>query len=707
MATGLCVLGGCAADSPFGIFADSTKNCAEMVLHADIQTVAKTREQRFLGKVPETTARCVGGKRAESLREGPWLDWPNYWAAGDATSLAPARLLSNAKVIGPNAHGINGALYELELQRIELLKFNLFDNNKTYKAYVTGRGGEAGPVLRTWPEMRLPRSHPDFTAVGGDQTQVCRGEFIRFRTLTGICNDIRNPLMGSTHQLFARNVEFDTTFPDLGLNEMTKNRHGDRLSLLKPDPQIISRKLFTRAQVEPKQCNKGYGLPGRAKEAECDYEKAPFFNVLAAFWIQFMTHDWFAHLEEGHNKPEWISVGCATELVENIEKPVTGKEAEKLGCRPGDKIDLAYIAEDTKPETFTQGGETYLTRAPKTTANHVTAWWDASQLYGYDEPSGKRVKRDPKDPAKLLLMPIREEGGEGNKRGYLPIFQSGDPINPEWSGQEATAFPDNWSIGMSFYHNVFAREHNAFVGEFRKQTILTPDADSGLRNPAIPDPIIRYKDVTPDELFEVARLVVAAEIAKIHTIEWTTQLLYNEPLNRGMNANWSGVFANQTVVAEALKEVIRRLDDTHDAKKTNSLYAALAGGPGIFGLGNRVYDGVPLVGLIDPDKEDRWDLKNDDHVNGGVNHFGSPFNFPEEFITVYRLHPMLPDLLEFREWNNEPNVIRHKVPVIETFRGKATEAMQQKGLANWALSMGRQRLGTLTLQNHPQFLQNL
>jgi hypothetical protein len=33
--------------------------------------------------------------------------------------------------------------------------------------------------------------------------------------------------------------------------------------------------------------------------------------------------------------------------------------------------------------------------------------------------------------------------------------------------------------------------------------------------------------------------------------------------------------------------------------------------------------------------------------------------------------------------------------------------MRQKGLANWALSMGRQRLGLLTLQNHPQFLQNL
>jgi hypothetical protein len=402
-----------------------------------------------------------------------------------------------------------------------------------------------------------------------------------------------------------------------------------------------------------------------------------------------------------------MAVGCATQLVKNVEQPLTGADAKKLGCRPDDKIDAAYIAEGTEPKSFKQGGKTYLTRAPKTTANHVTAWWDASQLYGYDERSGQRVKHDPKDPAKLLLMLPREGAGAGDKLGYLPVFEAGDPINPEWSGQEATAFPDNWSIGTSFYHNVFAREHNAFVDEFRKQGARTPDGDSGLRNPANPDAVIRYRDVTPNELFEIARLVVAAEIAKIHTIEWTTQLLYNEPLNRGMNANWSGVFAKHEVVADALKEVVRRLGDSEDAKRANSLYAAFAAGPGIFGLGNRVYDGVSLVGLIDPNKEDRWDLKNDDHINGGVNHFGSPFNFPEEFITVYRLHPLLPDLIEYRECDNEPNVIRQKVLVIETFRGKATEAVRQKGLANWALSMGRQRLGLLTLQNHPQFLQNL
>ena len=57
--------------------------------------------------------------------------------------------------------------------------------------------------------------------------------------------------------------------------------------------------------------------------------------------------------------------------------------------------------------------------------------------------------------------------------------------------------------------------------------------------------MIRYRDVTPDELFEIARLVVAAEIAKIHTTEWTPQLLYDEPLYLGMNGNWNGLLGDQ------------------------------------------------------------------------------------------------------------------------------------------------------------------
>ena len=64
-------------------------------------------------------------------------------------------------------------------------------------------------------------------------------------------------------------------------------------------------------------------------------------------------------------------------------------------------------------------------------------------------------------------------------------------------------------------------------------------------------------------------------------------------------------------------------------------------------------------------------------------------------------------MVEYREWQDDANVIRNRISVTKTFRGRATAAMRERGLANWALSMGRQRLGGLFLQNHPQFLPNL
>ncbi len=56
----------------------------------------------------------------------------------------------------------DGALLDLEYQRIELLQFNLFDNSGTYKDYVLGREGINGRALKVWREMRLPKGHGQF-----------------------------------------------------------------------------------------------------------------------------------------------------------------------------------------------------------------------------------------------------------------------------------------------------------------------------------------------------------------------------------------------------------------------------------------------------------------------------------------------------------------------------------------------------------------
>ncbi len=677
-----------------------TKACIEAA-KSGVLAIPEDRSKRFLGKVEEETARCRGGDNAVKYRTTPWVDWQNYFATGDASSKHEGKeaVTKIGEHLFPNGRGIDGALIDLEYQRIELIKFNLFDQN-TFDEYIKGRAGQAGPTLKYWDEMRLPLSHANYQNVGGKDKQLCKGELITHRTLTGICNDLINPLMGSTGMPFARNMQFENTFPDLGLNELTKNRHAGRIGLLRPDPQLISRKLFTREQSEGNDCNQGFGAEDYSADANCDYLKAPFFNVLAAFWIQFMTHDWFSHTYEGRNAPELESVGC------------TSKQAESMGCRQGDRREPSLYANTSPPELFQYKDQTYQSRAPKTTNNLVSAWWDASQIYGHDERSLKRVQRDPDDPAKLQVI-----------NNYLPILPACErysedcPVQPQWLGQEAAGFADNWNIGLSFYHNLFTREHNYFVTRFREQHKKTPDADSGLRNPDDPEKVIAYKDVDYERLFQVARLIVSAEIAKIHTIEWTTQLLYNEPLYAGMNSNWFGLFNQEE---DRVSKILRRIlgedknlfsevsstvagwfSDSSDAKKSNSLFSVLASGAGIFGLGNSKPKGILWW------KHDAWDLSQlEDDVNGGINHFGSPFNFPEEFTSVYRLHALVPDLIEFREKEN-PNQIALNIPVVDTARGGATEHMHQRGIDNWALSMGRQRLGLLHLRNQPMFLQNL
>ncbi len=651
--------------------------------------IATDRSQRFLGKVQKPTARCRGGQNAIAYRSTPWTDWGNYYATADGGSKSYSPFA--------NMRGINGSLIDLEYERVELIRFNLFDNSGTFEQYINGGSGKGGAALKDWKEMRLPPTDANFAAVGGAaEVQRCGGELIRYRTLTGICNDTRNPLMGSSGTLFARNVQFEATFPETDIDPLARNRHGTRLGLLTPDPQVISRTLFTRAQSDSSACNQGYGKAGFAKDAKCDYKSAPFFNVLAAFWIQFMTHDWFSHLDEGHNAAQYMPVGCSTRRVNGADVPLSATEAARLGCRPADQMDRAYVADTTRAFAKDAQGKEFLTRAPKTFRNTNTAWWDASQLYGYDERSRQRVKRDPKDPARLAMIVAGTAATGGDRQGYLPLLLPTDPQLPDWKGQEAAGFADNWSVGMSFYHNVFAREHNQFVDTFREHARLHPNDDSGLRDPAHPTQAVPYHDVTADQVFELARLVVAAEIAKIHTIEWTTQLLYDESLYRGMNSNWSGLIKEDNWARAMVTKLVDNLRTSSDPSAANAWYAVLASLPGIVGSGNKMSA-----------KEDAtWSIANDADVNGGTNHFGSPFNFPEEFVTVYRLHALVPDLLEFRDAKT-PDTIRYKIPVVETFRGKATDFVHDRGLGNWALTMGRQRLAQLALQNHPQFLQNL
>ena len=166
----------------------SIKACKKLVKGGFLE-IADDRSRRFLGKVEADTARCRGGEQAVQAveRNWPWLDWRSYWGAADASSRVtrydgPLRRIAGRVFeklhVDPNLRGIDGALIDLEYERVELNKFNLFDNY-TFETYLSGKD-VPGPAVNQWDEMHLPPDHPNYADVlRGDDKQICGGELIQ------------------------------------------------------------------------------------------------------------------------------------------------------------------------------------------------------------------------------------------------------------------------------------------------------------------------------------------------------------------------------------------------------------------------------------------------------------------------------------------------------------------------------------------------
>ena len=122
--------------------------------------------------------------------------------------------------------------------------------------------------------------------------------------------------------------------------------------------------------------------------------------------------------------------------------------------------------------------------AAQSAINEVTHWWDGSQIYGSDEATQKLLRSG-------VLGKMRIEAD-----GRLPV---------DAKGVEETGFKRNWWVGLSMLHTLFVHEHNAICDELKA---ANPDWDDA-------------------RLFNVARLINAAVMAKIHTIEWTPSILPN------------------------------------------------------------------------------------------------------------------------------------------------------------------------------------
>ena len=251
---------------------------------------------------------------------------------------------------------------------------------------------------------------------------------------------------------------------------------------------------------------------------------------------------------------------------------------------------------------------------PLVFSNTETHWWDGSQLYGSTAERQRELRTLAAD-GKLRLGPD----------GRLPL--EGD------TGIDLTGVNGNWWLGLSLMHDLFAREHNAICDRLAAHH---PDWDD-------------------ERLFQTARMVNAAVMAKIHTVEWTLAILPHPTVQAALRANWWGVLGPRC--PRWLRQRVR--------------WDFLTGIPG---------------------------SRRDDH--------GVPYSVTEEFVSVYRMHPLLPDEITLRSAAGGHGDLG-RLTLTEVSGPRTRGVTESRELADLWYSFGVQHPGALCLHNYPDTLRGL
>jgi len=345
-----------------------------------------------------------------------------------------------------------------------------------------------------------------------------------------------------------------------------------------------------------------------------EFKPAESINMLAAAWLQFMVHDWMDHGRDWDRARDiQVDAGDAGRMAVRQTRPDPTRESEhELPC-----------------PTF---------------VNRSTHWWDGSQLYGSDEDAVQRLRSGEGGKLRMdgdmlpLARPTKED-----------LMEKGDerPLTDD------TGTRGNWWLGLGLMHTLFAREHNAICDELHRQ----------------------YPDWDDDDLYDHARLINTALMAKIHTVEWTPALLDHPAIIKGMHGNWWGMAT----------EYLHRLTN----RPRPDLWLAL----------RELLPGIASSEFI-----------------GGVrgsptDHHGVPYSITEEFVAIYRMHPLIPDELRLHSIAGEQPAARTDLdPGIMNYTFKYTgQILSETGLAMADLyySFGVEHPGALTLRNFPAALQTL
>ncbi|BBY07974.1 hypothetical protein MNVI_32920 [Mycobacterium noviomagense] len=334
--------------------------------------------------------------------------------------------------------------------------------------------------------------------------------------------------------------------------------------------------------------------------ARTDFQPATTLNLLAAAWIQFEVHDWVQHAVV--DKPEpW-----------KIELDAEDDWGQKIGERPADgKMRIKRTAPDPSQDVH----------GPRTFVNQNSHWWDGSQIYGTTKEYAEALRKQGTG-----MLNIDEDG-------LAPREKVDQKLG--YDGQDG-----NFWVGLALLHSLFMREHNAICER------LTAE----------------YPDMTPDDVYQKARLINVALMAKIHTIEWTPAIIAHPTTVFAMRANWFGLFG------ERFKRWFGRVT-------TSEILKGIPGSP--------------------------------------TNHHGVPYSLTDDFIAVYRMHSLLPDDFDFYSVKTGEYIGKRKLCDLTMGKiegqeiGNVRQALRDfKGMEDIFYSFGLAHPGAVTLHNYPHTLRD-
>src|SRR4030095_17030553 len=92
-------------------------------------------------------------------------------------------------------------------------------------------------------------------------------------------------------------------------------------------------------------------------------------------------------------------------------------------------------------------------------------------------------------------------------------------------------------------------------------------------------------------------------------------------------------------------------------------------------------------------------------VGSHANHHTAPYSLTEEFVSVYRMHPLMPDDYAFHSLSTGKLVEKLQ---LNDIAGKRTPAIAERlTMPDLFYSFGISHPGALCLNNYPRHLQNL